>query len=124
MFLRVLLEREVSKKDVRKTTFKIRVKSDKHDETLSSYLVECLHIYQRGQTELLATYPFVVTIDVYSRLGALRLINQLMTDIAYGVQHHDLQYTVDWWWRTPASSGTGPLAIGFRLCGLYEMVNT
>ena len=113
--------REVSRLHIRPHTFEI-LKSLRYGLLLSDSLMEVLYAYQQANSTETYPYPLVIKMDKVTRGEALTYMISLSMDIAYAQQHHDFGYAIDWWWRTPSSAGEGELRIGFRVCGIYEMI--
>jgi len=113
--------REVSRLHIRPHTFEI-LKSLRYGLLLSDSLMEVLYAYQQANSTETYPYPLVIKMDKVTRGEALTYMISLSMDITYAQQHHDFGYAIDWWWRTPSSAGEGELRIGFRVCGIYEMI--
>jgi hypothetical protein len=116
---------EVARKATEPATFVVRFNSEDCNNYYggrTAYIVEQLFIYQEANQHEEIPYPFIVSILEVSRYRARLHVNSLLSEINYQQKMNDLCYTIAWWWRTPSNSGVGELRIGFRLCGLYEMI--
>ena len=114
--------REVSRLHIRPHTFEMVKTILPNGNIMTDAIMDVLYAYQHVNSADTYPYPLVLKVDKVTRGQALAFMVSLSMDITYAQQHHDFGYAVDWWWRTPSSAGEGELRIGFRVCGIYEMI--
>lgn len=113
--------REVSRLHVRPHTFEI-LKPLFDGRLLSDAIMDVLYAYQQVNSTETYPYPIIIKVNKVTRGAALTYMVSLSMDITYAQREHDFGYAIDWWWRTPSSAGEGELRIGFRVCGIYELI--
>ncbi len=91
------------------------------DTVIVNALVYVLQIYDHTTKNLAEPYPFIVKLCEAQRRLAITIIYDVCASLERLHRLNGFPYTIDWWHRTPADGGLGPVHIAFRLRGLYEM---
>lgn len=116
------MRREVSAAKTMPATYCLWVK--KYPLLVQHVVIDLFHAlvaYQRATQTFQNLDAFVVEIPRVHRVQAPDVVKSFMEWIVFNNPHVELDYTIDWWHRTPSDAGPGPMLIGFREIGLYEL---
>ncbi len=111
-----LNRKEVSLKDTTPATFTLL-----HFDATA--FLDVLETYAHTSENSEYGYRLIIDFNQYfSRGSAQRVTWNLLAATLGAIKNDNLQYTIDWWYRTPSDAGVGPLLIGIRICDIREMV--